>query len=123
MAVMPPDGRVWGAEPDIVTEAQKLHRLNTDVQFSESRLSREFAERHEHELKYVAAWGWWLSWDSRRWQRERTLKSYELAKNLADDAVEKGGDPKRLLSAKTTAAIESLARSDRRLATTSEIWD
>ena len=28
-----------------------------------------------------------------------------------------------MLSAKTTAAIESLARSDRRLATTSDIWD
>lgn len=120
---MPPDGRVWGAEPEIATEAQKLHRLNTDVEFSESRLSREFAERHEHELKYVAAWGWWLSWDGRRWQRERTLKAYELAKILADDAVEKGGDPKRLLSAKTAAAIENLARSDRRLAATSEIWD
>ena len=74
MGAMPPDGPIWGADPEVTKEAAKLHRLNTDVQFSESRLSREFAERHERELKYVAAWGWWLSWDGRRWQRERTLR-------------------------------------------------
>src|SRR5438874_2279342 len=70
-----------------------------DIEFSENRLSREFAERYERELKYVAAWGSWYSWDGKRWLRERTLKAYEMAKILTEEAVDRGGDPKRLLSA------------------------
>src|SRR5205814_10411536 len=56
-------------------------------------------------------------------QRERTLKVYDEARNVCREAVQRGGDAKRLLSAKTVAAIETLARSDRRHATTAEIWD
>src|SRR5262249_13901930 len=52
-----------------------------------------------------------------------TLKVFDLARDVARDAVARGADPKRLLSAKTIAAIERLAESDRRHAATAEEWD
>src|SRR5215472_6403588 len=123
MADMPPDGPVWGAEPEISKEAAQLHRLNTDVQFSEDGLALKFSARHADTLRYVAMWGSWLHWNGQQWQRERTLKVYDEARTVCREAVDHGGDAKRLLSAKTVAAIETLARSDRRHATTAEVWD
>src|SRR5438045_600946 len=123
MDVMPPEGPVWGADPEIAKEAKQLHKLNADVAFSEDGLALEFAARHEAELRYVAAWGHWLQWNGKHWSRERTHKVYDMARNVCRDAVERGGDSKRLLSAKTVAAIEWLAHSDRRHAATSEDWD
>jgi len=121
---MPHDGApIWGADPEIAKEAAQLHRLNVDVQFSEDGLALEFSARHADSLRYVAMWGSWLQWDGQRWQRERTLRIFDLVRGVCRDAVDRGGDPKRLLSGKTTAAIEWLARSDRRHASTTEVWD
>jgi putative DNA primase/helicase len=117
------DGPIWGAVPEIAKEAKQLHRLNADVAFSEDGLALEFSARHAGALRYVAMWGSWLHWSGQQWQRERTLKVYDEARNVCRDAVERGGEAKRLLSAKTVAAIETLARSDRRHATTAEVWD
>jgi len=120
---MPPDGPIWGAETEIAKEAEQLQKLNNDVSFTEDGLALEFSARHASVLRYVAIWGSWLQWDGCRWQRERTLKVFDAARLVCRDAVDRGGDAKRLLSAKTVAAIETLARSDRRHATTAEIWD
>jgi putative DNA primase/helicase len=123
MGAMPPDGPVWGADPEVAKEVQQLRRLNTDAEFSEDGLALEFSARHADTLRYVAMWGSWLHWNCQQWQRERTLKVYDEARTVCREAVDRGGDAKRLLSAKTVAAIETLARSDRRHATTADVWD
>jgi putative DNA primase/helicase len=46
-------------------------------------------------------WGSWLHWNGQQWQRERTLKVYDEARIVCREAVDHGGDAKRLLSAKT----------------------
>ena len=121
---MPHDGApIWGADPEFAKEGERLQKLNKDVTFSEDGLALEFSTRHAETLRYVAMWGSWLEWDGRRWARERTLKVFDEARLICRHAVEHGGDPKRLLSGKTVAAIESLARSDRRHATTADVWD
>lgn len=95
-------------------------------EFSEDALALEFSARHKHELRYVARWGSWLLWDGARWQFENTHKAFDLARAVARDfanACDKDTTAKKLGAASTVAAIEKLARSDRRHAATVDIWD
>ena len=96
-------------------------------EFSEDALALEFSGRHGHELRFVAQWGAWLMWDGCRWRPEKTLRTFDLARAVARDfanaAGTKDGSPKKIASAATVAAIERLARSDRRHAATVDIWD
>src|SRR5712675_1143832 len=79
MGAMPPDGPVWGADPEVAKEVQQLRRLNTDAEFSEDGLALEFSARHADTLRYVSMWGSWY-WNGQQWQRERTLKVYDEAR-------------------------------------------
>lgn len=104
--------------------------LNIPPQFSEDNLALQFTARHGHELRYVAAWGQWMRWDGKKWASDLTLHAWDMARVVCRDAaVEAGympdakGLPARLSASKTRAAVESLARSDRRHAATSDQWD
>jgi putative DNA primase/helicase len=67
----------------------------------------------------------WLVWDSTRWKEERTLKAFDLARILARDFANAldPEDRSQVASATTVAAIERLARADRRHAAVVEQWD
>jgi putative DNA primase/helicase len=84
---------------------------------SEDALALDFAGRHCDELRFVSFWGKWLKWTAERWQVEKTLAAFDLARKICH-GHSLGG-----LRAKTVAAIEQLARSDRRLAATTDQWD
>jgi putative DNA primase/helicase len=65
-------------------------------------------------------------WDGRRWQMDDTLHAFDLARRICREAAAECNKLKiatTLASAKTVAAIERLARSDRRLAATVDQWD
>jgi putative DNA primase/helicase len=91
-------------------------------EFSEDALALEFTARHKHELRYCAQWGTWLGWDGTRWKSEKTLRAFDLARAVARDFANLAKS-KKIADAKTVAAIERLARSDRRHAATVDIWD
>jgi len=94
--------------------------------FSDEALAQRFAEIHANDLRYVALWGRWLSWDGMRWQFDDTLAAYDLVRKTCRAAAAECNKPKLaslLASAKTVAAVERLARSDRRLAATVDQWD
>src|SRR5262245_38205256 len=42
-------------------------------EFTDEALALRFAERHAHNLRYVAAWSRWLHWTGTRWQVDDTL--------------------------------------------------
>ncbi len=94
--------------------------------FTDEALALRFAERHELDLRYVDAWGRWLRYDGRRWEFDDTLLAFDLAREVCREAAA-GCDIKRLrhilASAKTVAAVERLAKADRRLAATVDQWD
>ena len=95
-------------------------------EFSEDALALEFSARHKHELRYVAKWGSWLLWDGARWRFEDTYRAFDFARAVARDfanACNKDGGAKKIASAGTVAAIEKLARADRRHAMTVDDWD
>ena len=82
---------------------------------SEDALALQFSELHKDDLRYVADWSKWLQWDGTRWAFDRTVNVYDLAR-----AVCREGGARR---AATRAAVENLARADRRHAATVEDWD
>src|SRR4029077_14592101 len=91
---------------------------------AEDSIALLFAERYAHELRHVAAWGWWLSYDSSRWVRDETLHAFDLARAICREvAIDCEKAASAVASAKTVAAVERLAKADRRLAATASQWD
>ena len=91
---------------------------------AEDSIALLFAERYAEELRHVAAWGWWLSYDGSRWVRDETLRAFDLARAICREiAVECEKAASAIASAKTIAAVERLAKADRRLAATASQWD
>jgi D5 N terminal like/Bifunctional DNA primase/polymerase, N-terminal len=95
------------------------------IPVSHDGLALCFSARHEHDLRYVHLWGQWLLWDGKRWRPEETLRAFDLARALAREeaAKHKRAQAREIASAGTVAAIERLARSDRRHASSSDAWD
>jgi putative DNA primase/helicase len=95
--------------------------------FSEEALALRFSGKYG-DLRYVAAWGKWLRWDGTRWRDDDTLQVFDLARLIcreaaAECATKKPNVAPRLAAASTVAAIERLARADRRHAATVNQWD
>jgi putative DNA primase/helicase len=89
---------------------------------SEDEFANEFSARHADTLRYVALWGRWLQWDGARWKFEDTLAAYDLARRVAREFSVQAKD-KTIAKAAVVAAIERLARADRRHASTVDAWD
>ena len=85
---------------------------------SEDAMAEAFSARHADEFRYVAAWGKWLRWDNTRWRFEDTLLVFDEARKIAREDFDKDTSKASII-----AAIERLARADRRHAKTVDIWD
>jgi putative DNA primase/helicase len=96
-------------------EARSGSGRKKGADFSEDRLALILAERHERALRYVALWGKWLAWAKTHWQIENTLAVFDEARKICREAG--------FNRAKEVAAVETLARSDRRMAATTDQWD
>lgn len=95
-------------------------------EFSDDQLALRFTEELGDELCYVHLWGRWLRWDGWRWSFDQTLSIFDRARTICRLAATECKKPKEqtaIASAKTVAAVERLARSDRRHAATVEQWD
>jgi putative DNA primase/helicase len=88
----------------------------------EDTIALAFAERHADSLRFVANWNKWLNFDGVRWQRDSTLHVFDRVRIICREAGD-GSQRAAIKSAKAVAAVERLARSDRRLAATVEQWD
>jgi putative DNA primase/helicase len=95
-------------------------------EYSEEALALAFAQQHAGALRHVAVWSKWMTWTGQLWRLDNTLKAFGLARILCREAAGECGDEKQkdgIASASTVAAIERLAKADRRLAATTEQWD
>lgn len=94
--------------------------------FTDEALALQFAEEHAGDLRYVAAWAKWFRWVGTHWEADDTLRAFDLARRVCREAASACNKPKvasALASAKTVAAIERLAKADRRIAATVAQWD
>jgi putative DNA primase/helicase len=95
-------------------------------EFSDEAIALAFAEEHRDRLRYVAAWARWQLWSGMRWASDETLRSFDLARHACRNAAVRCEQPKAaasIASARTVAAVERLARADRRIAATTGQWD
>ena len=101
-------------------------------EFTDEALALAFADLHKDYLQFVAGWGKWLAWDGARWKVEDTYLAFDNARRVCREAAARAiaTDKKNgariasnVASANTVAAIERLAKADRRLAATTDQWD
>jgi putative DNA primase/helicase len=91
---------------------------------AEDSIALAFADRHAHELRYVHMWGRWLRCAKGRWAFDDTLHVFDLARDVCRETALAHDKPANAVaSAKTVAAVERLAKADRRLAATVKQWD
>jgi putative DNA primase/helicase len=93
--------------------------------FSDEALALGFAKTYRDELRYVAAWSKWMIYGGGRWVLDETLKAFNLSRVVCRKAAAECNTKakKTIASAKTVAAVERLAKADRRLAATTNQWD
>ncbi len=93
--------------------------------FSDEALALGFAKTYRDELRYVAAWSKWMIYGGGRWALDETLKAFNLSRVVCRKAAAECNTKakKTIASAKTVAAVERLARADRRLAAITDQWD
>jgi putative DNA primase/helicase len=103
-----------------------VHEEAIPPAFTDEALALRFAEKHAHNLRFVSAWGKWLSWSGTHWKIDDTLLAFDLSRAICREAAaqcNKTSTASILASAKTVAAVERLAKADRRLAATVDQWD
>jgi putative DNA primase/helicase len=101
-------------------------RADAAPAFSEEAIAIDFSNRHAGDLTYVAKWNQWFCWDGTCWREDETRKVFSMARGLCRKlglTVNKPSESKRVASAKTRAAVVSLAGEDRRIAATTDQWD
>jgi putative DNA primase/helicase len=94
--------------------------------FSEEALALNFAALHAADMRYVAKWNKWFRWDGARWKEDDTRMVFSLSRSVCREAASRINRPKEakaIATAKTRAAVISLAGEDRRLAATMDQWD
>ena len=91
---------------------------------AEDSIALAFAERHAHELRYVAVRARWMHYDGTRWVQDDTLHAFDRARVICREiALDCDKPASGVASAATVAAVERLAKADRRLAATAAQWD
>ena len=105
------------------TKAQAEPEADTEL-FTEDLLARRLIDKHGDRLRYVEAWGRWLVWDGKRWQDDQTRAVIDMTREICREFGQISEKLQaRLERASTIEAVERLARSDRRVAVTPDVWD
>jgi putative DNA primase/helicase len=93
-------------------EPSAEEQINTAPAFSEEAIALDFANRHSGDLRYVSKWNAWFVWDSSCWREDEMRKVFSIARGICRElalTVNKPSESKRVASAKTRAAVVSLA--------------
>ena len=99
-------------------------------ELSEIALADKFVERYQNHLRFVEEkWNRWFRWTGNKWEDRETLYAFDLARALCRDEgiqcmlAQQARPAMAVTTAKTVAAVERLARADRRIAATIDLWD
>ena len=95
--------------------------VGTVADLSEDGIALAFAERYESKARYCHTTGAWYTWSGTHWKRDDSMLAFCWARDLCREINRSGSWALKKIS--TAAAVERAARSDRRLAVTSELWD
>lgn len=119
------DGMAMGSDDALPGEipAGAMPLLPPD--FSDDRLALDFVADHGPAYRWSPGLGW-MAYGGATWGRDDGLSRYDLARRICRAAAgcAKGdAEQKRLTSAKTVAAVLTLAQSDQRIVVPASAWD
>lgn len=120
------ESRIVDADSVAVSEETAEARSAGQAEFAEDALALKFTDLHGDDLRYTATWGRWNIWTGELWAQDSTLRIFDLARKVCREESERCGDKRqaqRIASAQTVAAVERLARADRRHAAEVRQWD
>jgi P4 family phage/plasmid primase-like protien len=117
-------------KPQVVVDLE----LGIPPEYSHDALADTFSATYADRLAYVASWGRWMAWEGQRWQFDETLQTRDWARTIARKVAGEASNrvdlgkkaasiANTLGSAGTVAAIETLARADRRHALSATHFD
>jgi len=89
-------------------------------ELSEDALAEVFAHRHADDMRFDHHAGRWFKFDGQRWRRDEKAVAFHFARVIGRTA---SGGKKQECRASVAAAVERFAKSEPRLAVTSEVWD
>jgi hypothetical protein len=110
---------VWGKDvADTLSKWIQAERKSTVGPGGfEDSIALQFAELYSDDYRFVAKSSQWLHWNGGRWREEATYAAFDLSRGLCRGA--RPGDAR----AKTVNGVITLARTDRRIAATTDQWD
>lgn len=85
---MPDTGQSLRSEID-TAQPVSADAGNTSIRNSvitEDAVALDFAERHEDDLRYVAAWSQWFRFDGTRWVKDETIHAFDLARKICRES-------------------------------------
>lgn len=88
---------------------------------NEDGIAIAFADRYSDILRHDHHRGDWYEWNRQRWKADHTDSALDKARRLCRSL--NGNNGRLLAKAATIAAVERLARTDRRLAMAGDEWD
>jgi putative DNA primase/helicase len=93
--------------------------------YSEEALALLFAARHGPDFRYLPAHGRWITWAESQWREDETTLAYDHARAVVREQAKTAAKTAaiRIASAKTVAAVERLARVDRRVVMAASAFD
>jgi putative DNA primase/helicase len=95
-------------------------------EWSEDSIAVNFSQEFGDDLLHIAVWGHWYRWNGGFWERDDKNVIRELIRQTCRWISSRCPEPHlrlRIASAATVAAVERLARTDRKHAATIEQWD
>jgi putative DNA primase/helicase len=96
------------------------------IKYADDALALKFTDQHGNNLRYTAATGRWSVFDGAVWKHDSTCYVFDLSRKVCRaESCNCDSDrlAPRIASAITVAAVERLARTDRRHAATIDQWD
>jgi putative DNA primase/helicase len=99
---------------------------DTAPEFSEAKVARELGDRYAGRLRFVDRKGRWLEYTGDHWQDDDTRFVFDEARKVCVEMAalaQKPNEQKRLASKQTIAAVEAIARADRRMVATMADFD
>lgn len=114
------------AEPYVAEHASTATKPDAEApQASQEAMALDFAKREGIRFRYVEGFGSWMVWRDPHWVRDTTGEALDSIRSYTRDAAtcQTGQTAVRTASAAMARGVETLAKVDRRLATSSDIWD
>jgi len=125
--------RTFRVDLQAVTEADDY----VPVVYGESNIATRFAATITQNLRFVDDWGRWMVWDGKRWQSDRLRHALEASKrfcaHVSDAALKDGANfttekqkqavASRYTEKRTIINVADLAKSDPRIAASTDQWD